>query len=117
MHTILGAGGAVGNELAKELRGKRVRAVGRNPRLVAGATEAAAADVSALDQTVNAVAGSTVVYLVVGLKYDLKVWQALWPRIMRNTSRCANGRTRSSSFLIPFTCMEKSTALLRQKRP
>ena len=99
MHTILGAGGAVGNELAKELRGKRVRVVGRNPRLVAGATEAVAADVSDLDQTVNAVAGSTVVYLVVGLKYDLKVWKALWPRIMHNTIEACK---RANSKLIFF---------------
>ena len=86
MHTILGAGGAIGNELAKEIgaRGHQVRLVARNPRLTAGATEIVSADVANLDQTINAISGSTVVYLVVGLKYDINVWQALWPRIMRN---------------------------------
>jgi uncharacterized protein YbjT (DUF2867 family) len=41
MVTILGAGGAIGIELVKELtRSKeRVRLVGRNPRAVAGAAE------------------------------------------------------------------------------
>jgi nucleoside-diphosphate-sugar epimerase len=87
MVTILGAGGAIGNELAKELiRGKEpVRLVGRNPRAIAGAAETVTADISDLNQTVRAVAGSEVVYLVVGLKYDLKVWRELWPRIMQNT--------------------------------
>ena len=34
-----------------------------------------AADLTERDQTVRAVAGSSVVYLLVGLKYDLRVWQ------------------------------------------
>ncbi len=86
MHTILGAGGSIGNELLKELlrSGKKVRLVGRNPQAVEG-SETVAADLASLDQTVRAVAGSEVVYLLVGLKYDLKVWRALWPVIMQNT--------------------------------
>ena len=86
MQTILGAGGAIGTELAKELAqsGQQMRLVGRNPVLAPGATEVVSADISKPDQTIQAVSGSTVVYLLVGLKYDLKVWQELWPSIMRN---------------------------------
>jgi len=86
MQTILGAGGAIGTELLKELARSRqpVRLVGRNPKLVQGATEAVSADISDLDQTIGAVVGSTVVHLVVGLKYDVSVWRELWPRIMGN---------------------------------
>ncbi len=86
MQTILGAGGVIGTELVRELGLSRqqVRLVGRNPTLVAGATEVASADISDLDQTIHAVSGSKVVYLLVGLKYDIKVWRELWPRIMRN---------------------------------
>jgi nucleoside-diphosphate-sugar epimerase len=86
MQTILGAGGAIGTELVKELARSRqpVRLVGRNPKLVQGATEAVSADISNLDQTIGAVVGSTVVHLVVGLKYDVSVWRELWPRIMGN---------------------------------
>jgi len=86
MHTILGAGGAIGTQLAGALAhaGQQVRLVGRNPRLVAGATEVVPADVSDLDQTIRAVANSTVVHLVVGLKYDYRIWRELWPRIMQN---------------------------------
>ena len=86
MVTILGAGGAIGNELARELtaRTEPVRLVSRNPKAVAGATQTLAADLSRLDDTVQAVSGCSVAFLVVGLKYDTKVWRELWSRIMRN---------------------------------
>lgn len=86
MQTILGAGGAIGTELVKVLgrEGQAVRLVGRNPKLIQGATEILRADISDSDQTTHAVSGSTVVYLLVGLKYDLAIWRALWPRIMSN---------------------------------
>ena len=96
-HTILGAGGAIGVDLLKELAGKGnpVRLVGRNPKPAGGELEAVGADVSQIDQTIQAVSGSAVVYLVVGLKYDLKVWRDLWPRIMRNTiEACKRAKAR-----------------------
>jgi nucleoside-diphosphate-sugar epimerase len=86
MITILGAGGAIGNALVVELaaRNERIRLVGRRPKPVAGVTETVAADVSDPGQTVSAVAGSSVVHLLVGLKYDVREWRELWPRIMDN---------------------------------
>src|SRR5947209_4906555 len=97
MVTILGAGGAIGSELLKELsaRNEPVRLAGRNPKLVADATETVVADFANLDDTLKAVSGSSVVYLVAGLKYDLKVWRELWPRIMRNAiEACKRSNTR-----------------------
>jgi nucleoside-diphosphate-sugar epimerase len=87
MHTILGAGGAIANELVRELgkKGLRIRLVGRNPTPSASASEIMTADLSDADQTLSAVSGSEVVYLLAGLKYELRVWRELWPRIMRNT--------------------------------
>ena len=87
MITILGAGGAIGGQLAKQLaaKGQPFRLVDRAPRTTPGATELVVADLTDLDQTVRAVAGSSVVYLVVGLKYDHAVWKELWPRVMSNT--------------------------------
>jgi nucleoside-diphosphate-sugar epimerase len=58
--------------------------VGRTPRPTPGATELLAADLTDKDEAIRAVGGSSVVYLVVGLKYDHKVWQEMWPRIMGN---------------------------------
>ena len=87
MITILGAGGAIGGELAKLLAASNppFRLVGRNPRGAPGATETVAADLTDLDQTIHAVAGSSVVYLLVGVKYDHEVWREVWPRVMSNT--------------------------------
>src|SRR5215204_981780 len=86
MVTILGAGGAIGGELMKLLvaRNQPVRLVGRHPQSPAGVTETVIADLADRDQTVRAVAGSTIVHLLVGLKYDHRVWHDLWPRIMSN---------------------------------
>jgi nucleoside-diphosphate-sugar epimerase len=86
MIAILGAGGAISNELVKRLaaRNQEFRLVGRRPQKTPGATEVMAADVSDRDQAIRAVAGSTIVHLLVGLKYDRNVWAELWPRIMAN---------------------------------
>ncbi len=97
MHTILGAGGTIGIELLKEMasEGQRVRLVGRNPKQAQGAAETVTADLSHLDQMIKAVAGSEIVFLLVGLKYDVKVWRELWPRIMRNAiEACKRARAR-----------------------
>jgi nucleoside-diphosphate-sugar epimerase len=85
--TILGAGGAISDQLVKLLgeRKQPFRLVGRNPRMVTGAAEIRPADLSDLSQTVDAVKGSNVVYLLVGLKYDHRIWAETWPRIMANT--------------------------------
>ena len=87
MITILGAGGAISNELVKLLAAKNqpFRLVGRNAKSIPGATETFAADLTDKDQTIRAVTGSSVVYLLVGLKYDRKIWQEMWQRIMSNT--------------------------------
>jgi nucleoside-diphosphate-sugar epimerase len=84
--TILGAGGTIGNELVKLLaeRNQPFRLVGRSPRMVSGAAEVHPADLSDKDQTIAAVKGSSVVFLLVGLKYDHRLWAEAWPRIMSN---------------------------------
>ena len=87
MITILGAGGAIGNHLTAILAAqqKPFRLVSRSAHPAPGATETMAADLSDRDQTVRAVAGSSVVVVLAGLKYDRKVWAETWPRIMANT--------------------------------
>ena len=101
MITILGAGGAIGNKLATFLaaRNQPFRAVARNPRETPGATEILAIDLMDRHQTIRAVAGSSVVYLLVGFKYDHKLWQEMWPRVMNNTIEACK---RASAKLIFF---------------
>lgn len=84
MQTILGAGGAIGTPLAKELKQytDRIRLVSRKPVQVNGDDELFPADLTNADDVQRAVAGSDVVYLTVGLVYNLKVWQRDWSVIM-----------------------------------
>jgi len=87
MHTILGANGIIAQELSRALAAytSEIRQVSRNPRKVNPTDETFGADLLDSQATVNAVAGSEVVYLVAGLKYNASVWQEQWPRVMRNT--------------------------------
>jgi nucleoside-diphosphate-sugar epimerase len=86
MITILGAGGVISNEVVKLLAAAKqpFRLVARKPVSAAGATETVSADLADQEQTVRAVAGSSIVYLLAGLKYDHKLWAEMWPRIMGN---------------------------------
>jgi len=85
LHTILGAGGAVGNELFPLLQehNERVRLVSRNAQRFAN-VEAIATDITNHEQTMDAVKGSDIVYLLAGLTYDIRVWRKSWPKIMAN---------------------------------
>ena len=84
MITILGAGGVMSNEVVKLLAAAKqpFRLVARKVVSAAGATETVSADLADKEQTVRAVAGSSIVYLLAGLKYDRKLWAEMWPRIM-----------------------------------
>ncbi|MCX6207801.1 MAG: NmrA family NAD(P)-binding protein [Bacteroidetes bacterium] len=86
LHTILGAGGAIANELLPILMEAKqpTRIVARHPKQIIG-VESVSADLSDADQTLEAVKGSSVVYLLVGLEYDYKVWAEKWPLVMTNT--------------------------------
>lgn len=87
MQTILGANGIIANELAKELYlnyTKDIRLVSRNPKKINESDELFSADLLDANQTANAVKGSEIVYMVVGLPYVSKIWQEQWPIIMRN---------------------------------
>ena len=86
MQTILGANGTIGSPLAKELMKytDKVRLVSRNPQKVNPTDELFPADLSVPGAADEAIAGSEVVYLVVGLDYKLSVWEETWPRLMRS---------------------------------
>jgi nucleoside-diphosphate-sugar epimerase len=85
-HTILGAGGSIGNALTHELLKTKedVRLVSRSNYSVLG-TESFKADITSYDETLKSVKDSDFVYLCAGLTYDSKVWAELWPKVMQNT--------------------------------
>jgi nucleoside-diphosphate-sugar epimerase len=86
LHTILGANGTISTELIPILQssGEKIRLVSRNPKQIDG-TEVFAADVLNREQVFLAVKGSDIVYLLLGLEYNIKVWRTSWPVIMKNT--------------------------------
>jgi nucleoside-diphosphate-sugar epimerase len=84
MQTILGSGGAIGVPLARELNNytQQVRLVSRNPKKVNETDELFPMDLNDLGQIDKAIAGSEVVYVVIGFKYRLSAWQKFWPPFM-----------------------------------
>ncbi len=84
--TILGAGGAIGIELAKALTTYTtdIRLVSRSPKKVNPNDELFVADLTNREDVFKAVAGSEIVYVTVGFAYNINVWQKLWPPFIRN---------------------------------
>lgn len=85
MQTILGSGGAIGIPLATELKKytNQIRLVSRNPKKVNESDELYPIDLKDLSQIERAVAGSEIVYVVIGFEYKLSVWQKIWPSFMK----------------------------------
>jgi nucleoside-diphosphate-sugar epimerase len=84
--TILGAGGAIGIELAKALPAftSDIRLVGRNPKKINETDHLFTADLSNREQVFNAIENSEIVYLTVGFDYNTKLWQQMWPPLIKN---------------------------------
>ncbi len=79
IHTVLGANGAMGKAVIKELeiRQLQIRKVSTKPIWVQ-------ADLLSKVDAEKAIAGSSYVYLCIGLPYKAKVWGTQWPQIMQN---------------------------------
>ena len=86
MQTILGSSRVIGKELAKALPQytNKIRMVSRNPQKVNDGDALVKADLLNTEEVLKAVEGSEVVYLTVGLTYDINVWKRDWPIIMKN---------------------------------
>jgi nucleoside-diphosphate-sugar epimerase len=97
MQVILGAGGAIGKELARELKNftSEVRLVGRNPQKINEDDELFRGDLTDELFVEKAVKGADVAYLTAGLPYQAKVWQEQWPVIMQHViSACKRHKCR-----------------------
>jgi nucleoside-diphosphate-sugar epimerase len=90
--TILGSGGAIGNELAKALTEytSDIRLVSRNPKKVNPHDELFSGDLTDREDVFKAIAGSAIVYVTVGFAYKTKVWQKTWPPFIRNVIDACN---------------------------
>lgn len=118
LHTILGANGTIAKELVPVLQahGEKVRLVSRNPKLVAGA-ETAAADALNYEQVLKALQGSEVVYLLIGIQYDHKVWQSDWPVIMQNAINACKATGARLIFFDDVYMYGKVDGVMTEKTP
>lgn len=84
LHTVIGAAGAIGQATLLALQEKNlpVRAVNRSTEMEGVPT--AFADMRQADDAQRAIAGSSHVYLCLGLPYRSDVWLRDWPVVMHN---------------------------------
>lgn len=87
MHTILGANGIIGEELARVLKTDytdRIRLVSRNPEKVNPSDNLFKGDLFNIEEVNSALEDTEITYLTVGLPYTSEVWLRDWIRIMEN---------------------------------
>jgi len=118
LHTILGAGGAISNELLPVLvnNNEQVRLVSRHPKDIPGA-ENVAADITSYQQTLNAVKGSSVVYLLIGLAYNINVWKEQWPKIMVNVINACKEANAKLIFFDNVYMYGKAEGIMTEETP
>lgn len=87
MQTILGSGGIIGHEASYCLSefSDHIRQVSRKPKKVNASDQIFPADLRIESEVREAVKGSKIVYLTLGLPYDTNIWKEYWPQIMTNT--------------------------------
>ncbi|HSI74689.1 MAG TPA: NAD-dependent epimerase/dehydratase family protein [Lunatimonas sp.] len=109
LHTILGSTGNIGTSLAKELATAyeaNVRLVSRNPLPIAGNEELKKANLLNDGEVEEAVNGSEIVYLVVGITYKTRLWQEQWPVIMKNTIKACKKHGAKLVFFDNMYCYD-----------
>ena len=87
IQTILGAGGQIGTELARELHNTftaDIRLVSRNPKRMHDTDEIVAANIMDPRDAERAVAGSDITYVAVGLPPNGKLWAEQFPTMLTN---------------------------------
>ena len=118
--TILGAGGAIGIPLARELKKytDEIRLVSRLPKKVNGTDELYPLDVSDLSQLSEAIKGSEIVYVTIGFEYNLKIWQEKWPPFMETViEACQTHGTKLVFFDNVYMYSKSSIPLMTEKSP
>lgn len=110
MQTILGSGGAIGIPLAKELKKytDQIRLVSRNPKKINETDELFQIDLNDFSQIDKAIAGSEVVYVVIGFEYKLSVWQKIWPSFMKAVIKACKTHNAKLVFFDNVYMYEKS---------
>ncbi len=85
LHVVLGARGAIGRSVIKELQSKNIplKAIDRNVETMYGVTTINA-DLLNFSEVESALSGATHVYFCIGLPYDAKIWYEKFPVLIDN---------------------------------
>lgn len=99
-HVVLGGNGAVGRETIRALvdRGEETVSVGRTPSSRAD-VRPVTADLLVAADVDRALRGADVAYLVVGLAYRSRVWEAQWPVVI---GHCIDAALTHGTHLVLF---------------
>ncbi|MGO4921245.1 NAD-dependent epimerase/dehydratase family protein [Maribacter spongiicola] len=118
MQTILGANGQIAIELAKELKKKytsNIRLVSRNPKKVNDTDTLFSANLLDKHKTEEAVKGSEIAYLTVGLPMNTKMWVDQFPIMMRNViDACKKHHTKLVFFDNTYMYAQNETPLTEE---
>jgi nucleoside-diphosphate-sugar epimerase len=119
MQTILGANGVIGTNLAKALLHytQQIRLVSRNPKKINETDQLMVADLLNKDQTFAAVEGSEVVYLTIGLPYELDTWKVQWPLIMDNVIQACEKHNAKLVFFDNVYCYGRVKGWMTEETP
>lgn len=119
MQTVLGANGVIGTNLAKALLHytQQIRLVSRNPKKINETDQLMVADLLNKDQTFAAVEGSEVVYLTIGLPYELDTWRVQWPLIMDNVIQACEKHNAKLVFFDNVYCYGRVKGWMTEETP
>ncbi|WP_299319888.1 NAD-dependent epimerase/dehydratase family protein [uncultured Maribacter sp.] len=120
MQTILGANGQIAIELAKELKKNytsNIRLVSRNPKKVNDTDTLFSANLLDKQKTEEAVKGSEIVYITVGLPMNTKMWVDQFPIMMRNViDACKKHHTKLVFFDNTYMYAQNETPLTEESK-
>lgn len=120
MQTILGANGQIAIELAKELKKKytsNIRLVSRDPQKVNETDTLFSANLLDKQKTEEAVKGSEIAYLTVGLPMNTKMWVDQFPIMMRNViDACKKHHTKLVFFDNTYMYAQNETPLTEESK-
>ena len=120
MQTILGANGQIAEELARELKlnyTSQIRLVSRNPKRVNDTDVLFAANLLDREKADEAVKGSDIAYLTLGLPMDSEMWEEQFPVIMRNViDACKKYGTKLVFFDNTYMYPQNDTVLNEESR-
>lgn len=120
MQTILGANGQIAEELTRELYRnftKDIRLVSRNPKKIHDSDQLFPANLMDPLATENAVEGSDIAYLTVGLPMDSKLWEDQFPTMMQNVIEACKKHSAKLVFFDNTYMYAKTSAVQTEESP